>query len=168
MLRFSTLHYFKQFRNNISYVAKSYTIIPPPPDPPLAVQLLYRHFEIFFCMQNCHPTVVSLKYRAAVMWSVQLIVRLSRWSKPDLRNNLHKAAHFCFGYPVLKFYNIIPLNAEINHICHLLALLGGAIIVVVSRLRVNRTFSDSLFLAFLVLTLKMFRFSAFGSSLNRF
>jgi uncharacterized membrane protein len=30
-----------------------------------------------------------------------------------------------------------PLNAELNPICHLLALLGGAIIVVVSRLRVN-------------------------------
>src|SRR5215510_8941652 len=31
----------------------------------------------------------------------------------------------------------IPLNAELNPICHLLALLGGATIVVISRLRVN-------------------------------
>ena len=30
-----------------------------------------------------------------------------------------------------------PLNAELNTICHLLALLGGATIVVVSRLRVK-------------------------------
>jgi hypothetical protein len=30
-----------------------------------------------------------------------------------------------------------PLNAELNPICHLLALLGGATIVVVSGLRVN-------------------------------
>jgi hypothetical protein len=30
-----------------------------------------------------------------------------------------------------------PLNAELNPICHLLTLLGGATIVVVSRLRVN-------------------------------
>ena len=30
-----------------------------------------------------------------------------------------------------------PLNAELNRICHLLALLGGATIVVVSRLRVK-------------------------------
>ena len=30
-----------------------------------------------------------------------------------------------------------PLNAELNPICHLLALLGGATVVVVSRLRVN-------------------------------
>jgi hypothetical protein len=32
------------------------------------------------------------------------------------------------------------LNAELNPICHLLALLGGATIVVVSRLRVNIPF----------------------------
>jgi len=32
---------------------------------------------------------------------------------------------------------INPLNAELNPIYHLLALLGGANIVVVSRLRVN-------------------------------
>jgi len=31
-----------------------------------------------------------------------------------------------------------PLNAELNPICHLLALLGGATIVVVSRLRVEK------------------------------
>jgi hypothetical protein len=30
-----------------------------------------------------------------------------------------------------------PLNGELNPICHLLALLGGETIVVVSRLRVN-------------------------------
>ena len=33
-----------------------------------------------------------------------------------------------------------PLNAELNPICHLLALLGSATIVVVSRLRVNSVF----------------------------
>ena len=33
--------------------------------------------------------------------------------------------------------NINPLNAELNPICHLLTLLGGATIVVVSRLRVK-------------------------------
>jgi len=30
-----------------------------------------------------------------------------------------------------------PLNAELNPICHMLALLGGATMVVVSRLRVK-------------------------------
>jgi hypothetical protein len=38
--------------------------------------------------------------------------------------------NFCEEY-------INPLNAELNPICHLLALLGGATIVVVSRVRVN-------------------------------
>ena len=32
---------------------------------------------------------------------------------------------------------VYPLNAELNPICHLLALLGGATIIVVSRLRVK-------------------------------
>src|SRR5215510_10197389 len=35
------------------------------------------------------------------------------------------------------WFSCIPLNAELNPTCHLLALLGGATIVVVSRLRVN-------------------------------
>ena len=35
------------------------------------------------------------------------------------------------------FINVNPLNAELNPICHLLALLGGATIVVVSGLKVN-------------------------------
>ena len=34
-------------------------------------------------------------------------------------------------------FTFSPLNAELNPICHLLALLGGATIVVVSRLRVK-------------------------------
>ena len=36
-----------------------------------------------------------------------------------------------------KIGSFNPLNAELNPICHLLALLGGATIVVVSRLRVK-------------------------------
>ena len=50
--------------------------------------------------------------------------------------------HVCFG--VLRDLSsgkleINPLKAELNPICHLLALLGGATIVVVSRLRVKRS-----------------------------
>jgi hypothetical protein len=39
---------------------------------------------------------------------------------------------------------INPLNTELHPICHLLALLGGATIVVVSRLRVsdNRVWTE--------------------------
>jgi hypothetical protein len=42
--------------------------------------------------------------------------------------------HFEFEGDI-PFFN--PLNSELNPICHLLVLLGGATIVVVSRLRVN-------------------------------
>ena len=42
-----------------------------------------------------------------------------------------------FGLTESNIRYINPLNAELNPICHLLALLGGATIVVVSRLRVN-------------------------------
>ena len=41
-------------------------------------------------------------------------------------------------------HSLNPLNAELNPICHLLALLGGATIVVVSRLRVNMNCHRSL------------------------
>ena len=48
--------------------------------------------------------------------------------------------------------NIDPLNAELNPICHLLALLGGATIVVLSRLR----FKENSYLS--VTVLKFFQF----------
>jgi hypothetical protein len=40
---------------------------------------------------------------------------------------------------VVSRLRVNPLNAELNPICHLLTLLGGATIVDVSRLRVKRT-----------------------------
>ena len=40
-------------------------------------------------------------------------------------------------YLPFKKNTLNPLNVELNPICHLLALLGGSTIVVVSRLRVN-------------------------------
>ena len=43
--------------------------------------------------------------------------------------------HFFKADPCCYFN---PLNAELHPICHLLALLGGATIVVVSRLRVKK------------------------------
>ena len=54
--------------------------------------------------------------------SVQLICKFSQYHQIKLYGN---------------FNNINPSNAELNPICHLLALLGGVTIVVVSRLRVN-------------------------------
>ena len=50
------------------------------------------------------------------------------------RHGLLRCDHLPF---FLKTLN--PLNAELNPICHLLALLGGATIVVVSRLRVKQS-----------------------------
>ena len=43
------------------------------------------------------------------------------------------------------YHSLIPLNAELNPICHLLALLGGTTIVVVSRLRVKTRKFQSVF-----------------------
>ena len=45
-----------------------------------------------------------------------------------------------------KGTEINPLNAELNPICHLLALLEGATVVVVSRLRVNLNTDNPLIL----------------------
>jgi len=47
----------------------------------------------------------------------------------------HAVSSICLRLACWYFIN--PLNAKLNPICHLLALLGGANIVVVSRLRVN-------------------------------
>jgi hypothetical protein len=47
------------------------------------------------------------------------------------------ATSYPYAFPSLSQSLFNPLNAELNPICHLLALLGGATIVVVSRLRVN-------------------------------
>ena len=45
----------------------------------------------------------------------------------------------CVCVCVCVYQNFNPLNAELNTICHLLSLLGGATIVVVSRLRDKET-----------------------------
>ena len=61
------------------------------------------------------------------------------WAVTTLREPLHSylsPPHFLHPH-IPSFFN--PLNAELNPICHLLALLGGATIIVVSRLRVNES-----------------------------
>jgi len=57
----------------------------------------------------------------------------------------------------IKFFN--PLNAELNPICHLLALLGAHPILHVSKLRVKLTkFSNfNLYVSFIVNTKKTIR-----------
>jgi hypothetical protein len=52
--------------------------------------------------------------------------------------NLHEfKTHKSYTVELVDHLKINPLNAELNPICHLLALLGGATIVVVSRIRVK-------------------------------
>jgi hypothetical protein len=55
------------------------------------------------------------------------------------RNQVLSFQTLTFDFTVLPYvvFSLNPLNAELNPICHLLALLGGATIVVVSSLRVN-------------------------------
>jgi len=54
-------------------------------------------------------------------------------------------------YGTLRITAINPLKTELNPICHLVLLLGGATAVVVSRLRVNRgTLSFSHFSVYLI------------------
>ena len=50
-----------------------------------------------------------------------------------VNSQTHTVIHF---QDKRKLY-LNPINAELNPICHLLALLGGATIVVVSRFRVK-------------------------------
>jgi hypothetical protein len=71
--------------------------------------------------------------------SSRLPVRLSLFARIYTRGSTERISvmfdigNFCTDMS----RNFNPLNAELNPICHLLALLGGATIVVVSRLRVN-------------------------------
>ena len=59
--------------------------------------------------------------------------------------NVNNSWWWCINYFLCVGLTTIinPLNAELNPSCHLLALLGGATIVVVSRLRVNEQFEQS-------------------------
>ena len=57
---------------------------------------------------------------------------LVSWYKPSLWDQ-----YGCWCSIRLLYSNCNPLNTELNPIFHLLALLGGATTVVVSRLRVN-------------------------------
>jgi len=70
-----------------------------------------------------------------------LILDMSKFSQQWAH---HKCAcHIvmtCNLFRIQQYIN--PLNAKLNPICHLLALLGGATIVVVSRLRVKLNRSE--------------------------
>ena len=48
---------------------------------------------------------------------------------------------------VIFFVLLNPLNAELNPICHLLALIGAHLILHVSRIRVKFTLSEDIFIS---------------------
>ena len=52
------------------------------------------------------------------------------------RNHCRRVDTHCFYY-YYYYYTLNPLNAELNPICYLLALLGAHLILHVSRIRVN-------------------------------
>ena len=84
-------------------------------------------------IESCQPKSTSTKFdlqfaTSAATHSVQFRLRTTS-------NNMADTEIFKAGVVTIELVN--PLNAELNPICHLLALLGGATIVVVSRLRVN-------------------------------
>jgi hypothetical protein len=59
---------------------------------------------------------------------------------------LEKPGAFGVRNPVLRFngtVNFNPSNAELKHICHLMALLGAHHILYVSRVRVKNTESQN-------------------------
>jgi len=64
----------------------------------------------------------------------------------------------------LVFYNFNPLNAELNPICHLLALLGAHHILHVSRIRVNQKL-NTLVILFTVIFSKTLNFQVFRTLL---
>jgi hypothetical protein len=67
-----------------------------------------------------------------------LTVTVSFFLITSQKNLMYNLILNTVSYKLQKNFFLNPLNAELNPICHLLALLGGATIVVVSRLRVNR------------------------------
>jgi hypothetical protein len=72
---------------------------------------------------------------------VKFIFRLLRTPLPFVLfyvnfRRLRKAGKFLVKFPLISYFN--PVNAELNPICHLLALLGAHHILHISRIRVKK------------------------------
>jgi len=102
-------------------------------------------FSLFFLQASCQEvgkfdvlvlSIVILYYVFEFSVTFEDIIHVMAF----LMTRCHKQIDQ-LGYiiPCVVICCINPLNAELNPICHLLALLRGATIVVVSRLRVKLT-----------------------------
>jgi len=85
-----------------------------------------------------YVTMVTFISKAKAMVTVAVVFM---WSYLSWLLNLSLIFSY-YSYIADHGTMVNPLNAELNPICHLLALLGGATIVVVSRLRVNIVYFD--------------------------
>jgi hypothetical protein len=86
--------------------------------------------ESFELLEGLRRTVINLRIvRVRAEFQTEKSRRRYRLRYRD------RSVGLSVSFPFQYCFN--PLNTELNPICHLLALLGGATIVVVSRLRVK-------------------------------
>ena len=106
-------------------------------------------WDFFQCLRDCaepntmvipyqyQRTALHVRYCRPFAYSDVKAIHISKWW--CLTNSiLIKQCWLYWLYTDSSQYAFNPLNAELNPICHLLALLGGATMVVVSRLRVKK------------------------------
>jgi hypothetical protein len=90
------------------------------------------HLLILLCFRRHIPFSFTLIMEAVC--STEAPVPVDQITARHFSRTHDVRSHYCRDFQSIS---INPLNAELNPICHLLALLGGATIVVVSRLWVN-------------------------------
>ena len=97
-------------------------------------------------MKNSNDTIGNRTRDLPACSAVGSGTALQAGRSPPVSNNtvpVYSAYRILSDTSVHPLYEINPLNAELNPICHFLALLGGATIVVVSRLRVKAMYLET-------------------------
>ena len=108
-------------------------------------------------LENCSSGSKTERGKHAKTWKRKELTHFPCRKESRLNYGLWNYHATCFFVCV----PLNPLNAELNPICHLLALLGGATTVVVSRLRVKLFTCRLLFTNFVLNTVQFegnFRF----------
>jgi len=110
---------------------------------------MFRALQRAVCMQYCNSDVDDTRIARVARLNEVSVKAVHLSEECNLRcSQLHCNNVRCFGCYNDKLLNIIalknevglifnPLNAELNPICHFLALLGAHHILYVSRIRVN-------------------------------